>query len=241
MCGLAIGLIAAIEEDFVLLEHFEQIHGYQNALGFCFKAYSGPKIAHTFREYALGQSLYSSPMAGMSVLAEIIMDIHSLFSAYAKDLIRTLKNRGASNDVAADITQDIFVKLLTQHAKDGLQQPIANPKAYLKRAALNLFIDRHRRGQTSRVVDIDQDSLADIADATPSPEQIAIHRQRLEITQMALSELPERTRYAFEMHRLGEKNLKEIAAELNISTTRVWVLVREAYSHIKERLDEKLD
>jgi len=48
--------------------------------------------------------------------------------------------------------------------------------------------------------------------------------------------LPEKTRIAFEIHRMGEKTMSQVAAELGLSTPRTWTLIRRAYRHLRERL-----
>ncbi len=57
------------------------------------------------------------------------------------------------------------------------------------------------------------------------------------MTAAALAELPEKTRRAFELHRIEEMTVAEVAAELGLSRSRVWALVREAYEHIDLRLN----
>jgi RNA polymerase sigma-70 factor (ECF subfamily) len=57
-------------------------------------------------------------------------------------------------------------------------------------------------------------------------------RQRLAITRTALSELPERTRTAFELHRLRGWTISAVAAELGLSVSRAWTLIRDACDHI---------
>ncbi|HWK38129.1 MAG TPA: sigma factor-like helix-turn-helix DNA-binding protein, partial [Hyphomicrobium sp.] len=47
-----------------------------------------------------------------------------------------------------------------------------------------------------------------------------------------LAELPEKTRRAFELHRLGEHTLAEVGEKIGLSTARTWALVHEAYRHL---------
>ena len=163
------------------------------------------------------------------------MDLPALFRRHATDIGSSLRARGVSADVAADITQDVFVKLL---AGGGGTAVLHNPRAYLKRIALNLLVDRHRREPGAALVELSPDLLDEIADEAPDAERAAAARQRLAVGEAALAELPPRTRRAFEQHRLGERSLAEIADELEVSTARVWAMVRDAYGHVKRRLDE---
>lgn len=81
-------------------------------------------------------------------------------------------------------------------------------------------------------MDLDSEEARAQPDPSPSPEQIVYSRQCLLETYQALEQLPERTRAAFEMHRLGERTIAEVGEELGISTTRAWTLIHEAYRHL---------
>jgi DNA-directed RNA polymerase specialized sigma24 family protein len=52
----------------------------------------------------------------------------------------------------------------------------------------------------------------------------------------ALAELPERTRYAFEMHRIQGVSQKEIAIALGVSPTLVNFMIRDALVHCRKKL-----
>jgi RNA polymerase sigma-70 factor (ECF subfamily) len=71
----------------------------------------------------------------------------------------------------------------------------------------------------------------------PDPEAIALYNDQFARVKDALSELPERTRIACEMHRFGGAKLREIAAFLDISVPLAHKLVAEGVEHCKERLE----
>lgn len=166
--------------------------------------------------------------------ATMSWDFHKLFVRHARDITAALRRRGLSEETAADITQDTFVKVLV--SPPGRSVTVHNPAAYLFRVARNLGIDHQRRERVLRRVDLSAEDFAAIIDPTPSPESAVYDRQKLVLTRAALAELPERTRIAFEMHRLDEMTIAEVAAELDLSTSRVWSLIRDAYDHIDARL-----
>lgn len=139
-----------------------------------------------------------------------------------------------NEETAADLTQDTFLRVLA--SPPGESVTTHNPAAYLFRIARNLSIDHMRRERLLTRVDMSAEDFASIIDPSPSPEASVYDRQRLAITQAALVELPERTRAAFEMHRLGEMTIAEVAVELGLSTSRTWALIRDAYEHIDSRL-----
>ena len=113
-----------------------------------------------------------------------------------------------------------------------------NPKAYLYKISRNLGTNYQKREALIKTVAIDDESVPQIADQAPSPEDIVHSRQCLLQTYNALAELPVRTRQAFEMHRLGERTIAEIGEELGISTSRAWALIHDAYRHLLSRVDE---
>lgn len=163
-------------------------------------------------------------------------DFSNLFRRHAKDITRTLRRRGLSAETAADLTQDTFVRVLAAPPKDGAG--VHNPVAYLFRIARNLRIDHLRRERLFVRVELSDGEFAEIADNAPNAETIVYDRQRLALTKAALAELPERTRRAFELHRLGDLTIAETASAIGLSTTRTWTLLRDAYEHIDARLND---
>jgi len=161
-------------------------------------------------------------------------DLHSLFIRHARDITFALRRRGLNAETAADLTQDTFVRVLVSPPAKTVTRH--NPAAYLFRVARNLGIDHQRRERTLVHVDMSPEDFAAIADPAPSPEAVVYDRQKLTLTKAVLAELPGRTRVAFEMHRIDEMTIAEVAAELGLSTSRTWSLIRDAYEHIDARL-----
>ncbi|MET0266312.1 MAG: RNA polymerase factor sigma-70 [Duganella sp.] len=124
---------------------------------------------------------------------------------------------------AEDVLQDAYLKLA-----DGIEElHINNPLAYLYQLVRNLAIDRYRRGQFELQVFSPEEDGLHVGSAS-TPEAQAIDTQHLLIVARALGSLPERTRAAFELHRLGGQTQREVAAQLGISTTLVNFLIRDA-------------
>lgn len=162
-------------------------------------------------------------------------DIQELFLRHAKGIKRSLRRKGLDSETAADLTQDTFVKVLASPPSDGA--PKHNPSAYLYRIAGNLSIDQLRHERVLVRVHLSDDDLMSIADPAPSPETIVYDRQKLKLVDDALAELPRRVREAFELHRVGGLTIAEVAARLEMSSTRTWVLIRDAYEHLEDRLN----
>lgn len=161
-------------------------------------------------------------------------DLKRLFQKHACDINRFLRKRGHRPDVAADLTQDVFLRMLTSAPPERDD----NPRAYLRRVARNLSVDLYRREHLVEKADLPGDEYDGVPDPAPDPETIAHDRQRLAIANQALMELPERTRRAFELYRLGDMTIAEVAAELNLSVSRTWSLIHHAYQHLRIRLKD---
>ena len=164
-------------------------------------------------------------------------DLQALFSLYAKEIARSLRRRGLSAETAADITQDTFLRVLAAPPAEGT--PNHNPRAYLHQVSRSLTANHLRREALLSLVDLTDDRVANVADPAPGPERVVHSRQCLAQVAAALDALPERTRRAFEMHRLGGCTLAEVAATLGLSTTRTWCLIREAYRHLLLCVDDE--
>lgn len=157
-----------------------------------------------------------------------------LFRKHARDIAQSLRRRGIAEETAADLTQDAFVRVLVSPPASGTASD--NPAGYLFRVARNLGIDHRRRERLPNHVDRAPEVLAAIADPSPSPETAVHDRWRLALTQAALAEQPARTRRAFELGRMEAMTIAAVAAELGLSVSRSWSLIRDAHERIDERL-----
>lgn len=160
--------------------------------------------------------------------------LQELFERHGREVNRFLRRRGHTVEAADDLTHDAFLRVMLS----AREQDVENPRAYLHQVARNLSIDMDRRERRMTRAELSDLDFATIADPSPSPETIVSDRQRLAIAEDFIGQLPERTRYAFEAHRMGEKTIAEIANELGLSTTRTWTLIRSAYGQLRARLDE---
>ncbi|WP_038492833.1 RNA polymerase factor sigma-70 [Janthinobacterium agaricidamnosum] len=133
---------------------------------------------------------------------------------------------------AEDVLQDAYLKLA-----DGIEElHIQNPMAYLFQLVRNLAIDRHRRSNFELQVFSPEEEGMHVGSSAATPEAHAIHTQHLVLVARALASLPERTRSAFELHRLGGQTQREVAAQLGISTTLVNFMIRDAMQCCRDAL-----
>lgn len=149
-------------------------------------------------------------------------------------LVRFLAARGAGED-AEDLFQDLWQRVATTAVN-----PVAEPLAYLFRAAENLIRDR-RRSNVSR--DRRQQAWYEAgptADEQPGGERLLIARERLRAAEAALSALGARVETVFRRYRLEGVGQAVIARELGVSLSSVEKDLQKAYralAELKERLD----
>ncbi len=158
------------------------------------------------------------------------IDIAGLYLSEQGRLRRLIHRIVGNRTTAEDLVQDTFVNLMGP----SLRATINDEKAYLARVARNLAIDHHRKQRT--FVSLEDAELFAMADPTPSAETSIADRQALLLTFEILASLPVRTRKAFEMHRLGEHTLAEIAQALGMSNAHAGRLVMEGYRTVRDRL-----
>lgn len=145
----------------------------------------------------------------------------------ARLIQRIVRNRATTED----LVHDSFVRLLD---RIGAGAGISDKEAYLTRIAQNLAIDHRRREK--ELLSLDEAGLFEMADAAPTPETVLADRQALARTIVILAGMPERTRRAFEMHRLGEATLADIGHAIGISTAHAGRLVMDGYRQLRDGL-----
>ncbi|MGI3131666.1 RNA polymerase sigma factor [Halopseudomonas pachastrellae] len=157
-----------------------------------------------------------------------------LYQAHQRALIAYAGRILGSSERAEDVTQEAYLRL---SAASSTAVQHENPEGYLYRIVRNLALDYRRRHQLEK--SLFSHSLNEVVqeqpEERPSLEEQAITRSELERLQLAMDELPERTRLALEMHRLGGYKLREIAEHLGISTSMAQHLVVEGVKHCQRR------
>ncbi|BBK37176.1 DNA-directed RNA polymerase sigma-70 factor [Allostella sp. ATCC 35155] len=157
----------------------------------------------------------------------------SLFRRYSGTLQRFLIRRGATSDVAADLTQEAFLRLMRAAPPEGVR----HQEAYLFRIAGNLSLDRHRREASSGTVPLSPGAGDLTRDPAPAAEEALLSREALEVLRRAIAELPPRGREIFRMHKFEGLSYAEIADRLGIAKNTVMVHMVRSLAHCKRRLD----
>lgn len=157
--------------------------------------------------------------------------LEAVFLHVRPALLRFLRARGAG-DAAEDLLQDLWMRVSA-----SALGPIADPVAYLYRAANNLMLDRRRSELRRERRDeewIESGTAAPGVSDAPSGERVLIARERLREVEARLRALGERTDYVFRRFRVDGAGQKQIAEELGISLSAVEKHLQKAYRAIAE-------
>jgi RNA polymerase sigma-70 factor (ECF subfamily) len=158
--------------------------------------------------------------------------VRRLFQEHNRALISFLTARLHSVQDARDVAQEAYVRVLQLDKPEGL----SFLKAFLFKTAANLAIDRVRAQSVRNHVDVDQ--VFDEIEEPVVPEREVLAQQELDIIARRLQGLPSQCRYAFAMHVLLERPIREIAAELRLTERMVRYYVAQGLERcrrIKER------
>ena len=161
-------------------------------------------------------------------------ELQKLFTEMRAELMRLVRRRTGDRELAADLTQDVFVKLSTV---DAAIPDRRHGRAYLFRMAGNLAID-HRRIEARRS-EILTGSQVLFEDVEAGPEALAICRDELRQVEDALLELPERCREVLVLSQVQGLKHKEIAERLGVSVSLVEKYRLRALRHCRERLVDR--
>lgn len=162
-------------------------------------------------------------------------DISSIYATEAPRLQKYFRARLRGGDDAPDLVQEAFARLLGVMARERPQRPAA----YLQRIARNLLFNRSKRLENQLAPDhVFFDDGYEHATAPMQSDHIEVE-DMMRIYRRALSELPERTRQIFLLHRVDELTYREIGERLGVSIPTVQYHVARALAHIDAALEQE--
>ncbi|MEM9618890.1 MAG: RNA polymerase sigma factor [Pseudomonadota bacterium] len=154
--------------------------------------------------------------------------------AHRPGLLRFLARRLGCQDAAHDVYQGLSERLFVAPVSDD---KVANPKAYLYRAASNAA-HSYRRSVKARAA-YEHAAAAHRGEADlRDPERALLGRDALGVVQAALSELPILTRRMFIAFRVNGETQKSIARRFGVSLSTVEKRISTASAHCHRRLSE---
>ncbi len=158
--------------------------------------------------------------------------ISALFLGRKAELLRFLSRRLPDEDVARDLAQDTYLRMLKFKKADQIR----NLEAYLFRIAGNL-VSEYWSSKSKRAAVEEEPTDFESLPGEQTPPDEALEKQRaLEALQKAISLLPEVQQRVLVLHRRDGLTYDEIADELGISRDMVKKHLSKALVRCREYL-----
>lgn len=129
------------------------------------------------------------------------------------DLRRLLRRTCIGPHDIDDVIQEVYCKVLTMDNLDHVH----DPKPFLLTMARNLVLMRMRRDAIVSIEAVADLDCLEIADASPTPERVALARAELAWVLGLIADLPLRCRAVFHARRIDGLSQRETADQLGIS------------------------
>ena len=132
-----------------------------------------------------------------------------------------------NEDDAADVVQDCFVTLWNE--RERLRR-VVNREAWCITLVKRRCVDLLRKRKPT--VEIDERTMA-LAD-----EETEAAEERLQLAMQLIDRLPERQAQAIRLKHFDAADTDRIAAEMHITAGNVYTLLSQAYSTLKQMIQE---
>jgi RNA polymerase sigma factor (sigma-70 family) len=153
------------------------------------------------------------------------------FARHHPPLERYLARLTGDPDLAADVAQEAFVRLLQQESPPDAVRP------WLFRVATNLVRDTARRARRRQVLVLDGRAPSSHGDGPPPPDSGLDRDRARSLVRTALDELSSKERTALLMREEGFRH-REIAEALGTTTGSVGTLLSRAIRKAAHRLGQ---
>ena len=180
----------------------------------------------TSREFVVsGASAVSERMEDAPVRSRI----EELFALHNAEIFGYLLRMVRDGDLAADLTQDTFVKAYRRY--DTLQEP-EHARAWLYQIAHRVALDDIRHRKIIRMIPWTGESRG----AAPSAEHLYMDARLSGPMHRALARMPERQRSALLLAELQDLSGLELAAALGVSHVAARALLTRARESLRQAL-----
>jgi RNA polymerase sigma-70 factor (ECF subfamily) len=164
----------------------------------------------------------------------------ALFRAYEKRVYNLAYRLSGSYDEANDISMDAFLRV---YQALRLFRGEANFSTWLFRIVTNVYLDRRKRMKNKmhlsleEYIELEENSVArQVEDPAPTPDRQAERRERNEIIQKAVSELPDYQRAMIVLYHTEGLSYEEIAEAMDLPIGTVKSRLNRARLVLREKL-----
>ena len=160
--------------------------------------------------------------------------VEALFAKHHGEIYAYLIRMLRDSDLAADLTQDAFVKAYKNY--DTLQKD-ENARAWLYQIAHRVALDELRRRKIVRMIPWTGESRG----AAPSAEHLAMELRLSGPLERALAAIPERQRAALLLAELHDLTGLELAAAMGVSHVAARAILTRARESLRRALAAEKD
>ena len=158
--------------------------------------------------------------------------VEALFAKHEREIFAYLLRMLRDADLAADLTQDAFVKAYKNyHALEKNE----NARAWLYQIAHRVALDELRRRRIVRMVPL----VGEARGAAPSAEHLAMDVRLSGPLERALARIPERQRAALLLAELHDLSGLELAAAMGVSHVAARAILTRARQSLRTALAEE--
>lgn len=154
-----------------------------------------------------------------------------LYEKYNVPIYRWMYRETRDPETAADFTAQMFVQAI-QHLESYKPERATSFRSWLFTIARNLLRDSWRRYRP-------RGSMPEVVDASPGPEEIAVHRTVLDDLRVALDKLPERQAEIVEL-RLAGLTIREIAEIQGTSEDATKTAQTRAFKSLRTSMERRV-
>lgn len=157
-----------------------------------------------------------------------------IYDQYVEKIYRFIFLKVNSQEIAQDLTSETFLRVWEKF-RQGKENPIENPRAFLYQTARNLVIDYYRKKAQAQVVSAEN---ALIIDPNQNLEEKALLNSDIEKVRFALSKLKEDYQNVIIWHYLDNLPIREVAKMLGRTEEATRVLLHRALKALKNELNQ---
>lgn len=163
------------------------------------------------------------------------LPVEQAFRRYHGGLVNFLRRRMRSEEDAADVAQETYVRLMQSYEHDLLPETAAT---LIFRIAANVANDFSRRRKSHHVKDHCPVELTPLASGEPSHERRLHASQQLERLYAAIEGLSPRCQQVFLLNRVDRMTYTQIARHCGISTSMVEKHITKALATLREKVGD---
>jgi RNA polymerase sigma-70 factor (ECF subfamily) len=194
----------------------------------------GLALPPSLRYYKMTVERYVFDREYVEALRQNDLRVQQHFATYFRELLLIkLRRRVPNAEVAEDLTQETFLRVLTVLRADGLRNA-ASLGGFVDSVCNKVLLEYYRQGK--RTTQMAEDAPEPV-DGNPDPEQVFITLQRQQIVAQVLQDLGPKDRDLLRQVFLLDQDREEICQAYHVDREHLRVLLHRAKNRFRTLLD----